>query len=64
MTILDGLGHGVLKKLKLPWLKNMEMNPVVLPGVCKVGIPALFCWDDNDIKKETLRLKYCLLYKW
>ena len=23
-----------------------------MPGVCKVGIPALFCWDNNDIKKR------------
>ena len=35
----------------------MEMHHVVLPGVRKVGIPALFCWDDNDIRKRLSQIE-------
>ena len=60
VTILNRLGHGLLYSIieevetALAEMSLQEQNQISLPSICKLGVPAVFCWDNNDIQEETL----------
>ena len=31
-----------------------EQHGIIVPSVCSMGVPAVFCWDHNDLLEETL----------
>ena len=31
-----------------------EQHGIIVPSACSMGVPTLFCWDNNDLLEETL----------
>ena len=31
-----------------------QQNDVLLPSICVPGVPAILCWDNNNVLEETL----------
>lgn len=61
ITLLNRLGHGLsysqVEEIETALAEQeaqRERDGVVLPSVCEPNVPAIFCWDNNDIQEETL----------
>ena len=61
VTILNRFGHA----LSYPQIEELEtalaekeiakeQHGIIVPSVCSMGVPAVFCWDNNDLLEETL----------
>lgn len=68
ITLLNRFGHGLsytqILELETALAEKQissQRDGVLLPSVCQPGIPATFCWDNNDIQEETLSGKYIYL---
>lgn len=61
ITILNRFGHGLsysqVEEVETA-LAEMQIakqqNGVLVPSVCYPNVPAVFCWDNNDLQEETL----------
>ena len=61
ITILNRFGHGLsysqVEEVETA-LAEMQIarqqNGVLVPSVCYPNVPAVFCWDNNDLLEETL----------
>lgn len=65
VTILNRFGHGLsysqIEELETAIAEKeieRESDGVLLPSVCIPNVPAVFCWDNNDLLEETLSGKY------
>ena len=61
ITLLNRFGHGLsysqIEELETAIAEQQISNSndgVVLPSACSPSIPAVFCWDNNDLQEETL----------
>ena len=65
ITILNRFGHGLsysqVEEVETA-LAEMQIarqqNGVLVPSVCYPNVPAVFCWDNNDLQEETLSGKF------
>ena len=61
ITILNRFGHGLsysqVEEVETA-LAEMQIakqqNGFLVPSVCYPNVPAVFCWDNNDLQEETL----------
>lgn len=61
ITILNRFGHG-LSYSKIEELETAlsereiakQQDGILVPSTCSPGVPAVFCWDNNDLLEETL----------
>lgn len=61
ITILNRLGHGLsysqVEELETALAEReieRQQNGILVPSTCAIGIPGVFCWDNNDLSEETL----------
>ena len=61
VTILNRFGHALsysqIEELETALAEKeieKEQDGIVVPGSCSMGVPAVFCWDNNDLLEETL----------
>lgn len=61
ITILNRLGHGLsysqVEELETALAEReieRQQNGILVPSTCTIGIPGVFCWDNNDLSEETL----------
>ena len=61
VTILNRFGHALsysqIEELETaPAEKEIakEQDGIIVPSTCSMGVPAVFCWDNNDLLEETL----------
>lgn len=61
VTLLNRFGHGLsysqIEELETAIAEQQitkQVNGVLLPSGCSPSVPAVFCWDNNDLQEETL----------
>ena len=61
VTIVNVFGHALsysqIKELETALAEKeiaKEQHGIIVPSACSMGVPAVFCWDNNDLLKETL----------
>ena len=75
LTLLNRFGHALsysqIEELETAIAERQiakQREGILLPSVCNAGVPAIFCWDNNDLQEETssgkdncfLRVNFCL----
>ena len=61
ITILKRFGHG-LSYSQIEGLETAlaereiekQQDGILVPSSCSIGVPGVFCWDNNDLLEETL----------
>ena len=61
VTILNRFGHAPsysqIEELETALAEKeiaKERDGIIVPSTCSMGVPAVFCWDNNDLLEETL----------
>lgn len=61
ITILNRYGHGIsfsqVEELETALAEQeieKQQEGILVPSTCTVGVPGVFCWDNNDLLEETL----------
>ena len=61
VTILNRFGHALsyshIEELETALAEKeivKEHDGIIVPSTCSMGVPAVFCWDNNDLLEETL----------
>ena len=61
VTILNRFGHALsysqIEELETALDEKeiaKEQHGIIVPSACSMGVPAVFCWDNNDLLEETL----------
>ena len=61
VTILNRFGHALsysqIEELETALAEKeiaKEQDGIIVPSTCSMGVPAVFCWDNNDLLEETL----------
>ncbi|KAK2561691.1 hypothetical protein P5673_015048 [Acropora cervicornis] len=61
VTILNRFGHALsysqIEELETALAEKeraKEQHGIIVPSACSMGVPAVFCWDNNDLLEETL----------
>ena len=65
ITILNRFGHGIsysqVEELETSLAEReiqKQRNGILVPSTCSIGVPGVFCWDNNDLLEETLSGNY------
>lgn len=61
VTILNRFGHALsysqIEELETALAEReiaKEQHGIIVPSACSMGVPAVFCWDNNDLLEDTL----------
>ena len=61
VTILNRFGHALsysqIEELETALAGKeiaKEQDGIIVPSTCSMGVPAVFCWDNNDLLEGTL----------
>ena len=61
VTIVNRFGHALsysqIEELETALAEKeiaKEQDGIIVPSTCSMGVPAVFCWDNNDLLEETL----------
>ena len=61
VTLLNRFGHALsysqIEELETALAEKeiaKEQDGIIVPSTCSMGVPAVLCWDNNDLLEETL----------
>ena len=64
VTIVNVFGHALsysqIKELETALAEKeiaKEQHGIIVPNVCSMGVPAVFCWDNNDLLERPCQVR-------